>query len=77
MSALTVRLPESLHNHIRELAKKEGYSVNQFLATAAAEKLAALMTVDYLKAEAALANRKDFEDFLSAVPHQAPEPGDA
>ena len=39
MSALTVRLPNSLHTKIRELVKAEGLSVNQFMVTAAAEKV--------------------------------------
>lgn len=72
MSALTVQFPESLHHAIREFAAREGYSVDQFLASAAAEKLAALMTVDYLRREAAQARREDFEKFLAAVPHRAP-----
>ena len=42
MSSLSLRLPESLHRQIRALAKREGVSINQFLATAASEKVAAL-----------------------------------
>ena len=76
MSALTVEFPESLHRSIKALAEKEGYSVDQFLASAAAEKLAALMTVDYLRREGAEGKRKDFERFLEAVPHREPEETD-
>jgi hypothetical protein len=72
MNALTVQFPESLHRAIRELAEQEGYSIDQFLASAAAEKLAALKTVDYLRREAAQARREDFEQFLAAVPHREP-----
>lgn len=72
MSALTVRLPESLHNRIKALAQREGYSINQFLATAAAEKMAALLTVDYLREEAAQGGRVDFENFLKKVPSSEP-----
>ena len=39
MSTISLRLPESLHKQVRELAKKEGISINQFLATAVAEKM--------------------------------------
>ena len=52
MSALSLRLPESLHNRLKELAAREGISINQFIATAVAEKMAALMTEDYLQARA-------------------------
>ena len=44
MGILSVRLPESLHQGVRELAQREGISINQFIATAVAEKLATLMS---------------------------------
>lgn len=68
MSTMTVRLPESLHDQLKELAKAEGISINQFLVVAAAEKMSALKTVEYLESEAKLANRKDFESVLNKVP---------
>lgn len=68
MSALTIRLPESLHQNIKALAEREGISANQFIASAVAEKMASVMTLGYLKSEAALAKRSDFEQFLAVVP---------
>ena len=44
MSILSLRLPDSLHRKVRELAAREAISINQFMATAVAEKMAALMT---------------------------------
>ena len=41
MSTVSFNLPDSVHKKIQELADREGISVDQFLATAAAEKLAA------------------------------------
>ena len=76
MSALTVRLPNSLHAKIKELAKAVGLSINQFLVTAAAEKMAALLTEDYLAQEAKQGKRADFEKVLKAVPHVEPEEHD-
>ena len=76
MNALTVQFPDSLHRSIKALAEQEGYSVDQFLASAAAEKMAALMTLDYLRREAAQGQREDFERFLAAVPHREPEETD-
>jgi uncharacterized protein (DUF1778 family) len=72
MNALTIRLPDSIHKTIKKLAKREGCSVNQFLASAAAEKMSALLTLDYLRAEAAEGRREDFETFLAAVPEAEP-----
>jgi predicted transcriptional regulator len=68
MTALTVRLPNSVHAKIRELAARDDISVNQFIASAAAEKLASMLTLDYLREEAAQGRRPDFERFLNAVP---------
>lgn len=76
MSTLSIRLPNSLHNQIRELAEREGISINQFVSTAAAEKMAALMTVDYLKERGARASRAAFEAALAALPDREPEPFD-
>src|SRR5260370_36809819 len=69
MNALTVQFPESLHRSIKALAEQEGYSVEQFLASAAAEKMAALMTLDYLRRGAAQGRHGGFEPFLSAGAH--------
>jgi predicted transcriptional regulator len=68
MSALTIRLPNSLHAKIRELAAREEISVNQFIASAAGEKLASLLTADHLRQEAAQGRRVDFDRFMRAVP---------
>jgi hypothetical protein len=38
--------------------------------------MAALMTLDYLRREAAEGRREDFDRFLAAVPHGKPEPTD-
>jgi hypothetical protein len=73
MSTITVRLPKSLHAKIKELAQAEGMSMNQFLVVAAAKKMAALLTEDYLTREAQHGKRADFEMVLQAVPHVEPE----
>ncbi len=76
MSTLSVRLPESLYKKIKEIAKEDGVSINQFISSAAAEKVSAIMTVDFLKKEAKLGKRKDFEAVLKKVPDVEPEPYD-
>jgi hypothetical protein len=76
MSTLTIQLPESLKKTIEDLAAREGYSVSQFLASAAGEKLAVVMTMDYLRREAAAGRREDFDKYLAAVPGAPPLPGD-
>ena len=69
MSALTIRLPNSVHQKIKELAERDQISVNQFIASAAAEKMASVLTLDFLKAEAAKGQRSDFERYLRMVPN--------
>ena len=76
MSTLSVRLPESLHKRIKELADKEGVSMNQFITLAVAEKMSALLTVDYLEARAKRGSRGKFEAVLAKVPDREPLPGD-
>ncbi len=76
MSTLSLRLPESLHRQLAELAKSEGISLNQLIATAAAEKLAALATENYLDHRAARASRRKFDAALATVPMVAPVVGD-
>lgn len=77
MSTLTIQLPESLKRRIEALAEKEGYSVSQFLASAAGEKLAVVLTMEYLKQEAMAGRREDFDYFLKAVPKAQPSKEDS
>ncbi len=76
MSTISLRLPESLHKQIRRLANEEGISINQFLSTAAAEKLAVLMTVEYLEERAKRASREKFEAALASLPDVEPDEHD-
>lgn len=76
MSTLSLRLPESLHKQLRELAQSEGISINQLAASALGEKMAALMTQDYLEHRAQRGGRAQFEKALSKVKDTAPEPHD-
>jgi predicted transcriptional regulator len=78
MSSISLRLPDSLHKQARELARKEDISINQLIATALAEKMAALMTGEYLAARAARGSRSKFDRVLKKVRARkaSPIPGD-
>lgn len=76
MSTLSLRLPESIHEQLRELAKKEGVSINQLINSAVAEKVSALLTVDYLAARAQRADRETLRDLLNKVPDVEPDDRD-
>ena len=73
MSNMSLRLPDSLHEAAKELARKDHISVNQLVATALAEKISALMTKDYLEERARRGNKRKFEAILARVPDVEPE----
>jgi hypothetical protein len=76
VSIFTLRLPSSLHKGVKQLAEREGVSMNQIIATAVAEKLSALMTEDHLTERAARGSRERFEAVLRKVPDVEPEERD-
>ena len=76
MSTLSLRLPASLHHKIHALSERDEVSINQFIATAVAEKTAALLTVEYLEARGGRGSRAQFDRILARVPNVPPMPGD-
>ena len=76
MGALSLRLPESIHRHIRDIAKAEGVSINQLISSAITEKISAIMTEEYLQKRAERANIKDMEAVLNKVADSEPLKGD-
>lgn len=73
---MSLRLPNSLHQAAKQLAEREGISVNQLVTTALAEKLSALMTVEYLQARAKRGSREKFLAAMAKAPDVAPPPWD-
>lgn len=76
MSTISLRLPESLHKQVRALAEQEEISINQFIATALAEKIAALLTSEYLENRAKRGVRNKFKQAMSKVKDTEPEEQD-
>ena len=76
MSALSLRLPDSIHRYIKEIAKREGVSINQFIASAVSEKISAIMTDELLTERARKAKKGAFKKALDRVPNRPPIPGD-
>lgn len=76
MATLSLRLPESVHSKLAELAEQEGVSINQLINSAVSEKLAALMTEDYLAQRAKRASARRFDEVLAKIPAATPMPGD-
>ena len=61
MSAISLRLPESLHRSARHIAEEEDISLNQLITTALAEKISALKTESYLAERGAKGSRQKFD----------------
>ncbi len=76
MSALNLRLPDSVHRHIRDIAKQDGVSINLFITSAVSEKISALTTEDYIANRAKHARKGAFSKVLDRVPKRKPLAGD-
>ena len=76
MSTLSLRLPDSIHRHIKNIAKREGVSINQFISTAVSEKISAILTEEYLRSRAERAKPDALKTILDKVPDREPLAGD-
>mgnify|MGYP001033923661 CR=1 FL=1 len=68
MSTIQVQIPDSLQKSLCDLASRDGISIDQFISTAIAEKLSALMAEDYLIERAKRGDRTKYEAILAKVP---------
>jgi predicted transcriptional regulator len=76
MSTISLRLPETLHERVRELAEREHVSINQLITLALAEKLSSLMTEEVLGVRAGRGDRKRFMRAMEKVADVEPEQQD-
>lgn len=67
MTTISLRLPDSLHAHVKELVKQEGVSINQFITLALAEKVSALATEEHLSKRAKRASKAKFLAAMAKV----------
>ncbi|ACV37885.1 MAG: toxin-antitoxin system HicB family antitoxin [Candidatus Accumulibacter sp.] len=70
-STYPLRLPNSIKAEVVRRAKADGTSLNQFVATAVAEKLAAMNTATFF---AERRERADFDAFDRIMQRQGGEP---
>lgn len=73
MTTISVRLPDSLHRMAKSVASEDHVSMNQFIASAVAEKISALTTEKYLGERAERSSADKFRAALAAVPAATPE----
>ena len=76
MSNIRLRLPDSLHKKVKQLVKEDNTSINQFISSAVAEKISALLTQVYLEERARRGSKEKFRKALSKVADVEPVEGD-
>ena len=71
-----LRLPRSLKRAVERQSKEDRTSINQFVATAVAEKLSALQTAEFFADRKSRANFKAFDKLMKRRGGRPPRTGD-
>jgi len=71
-----LRLPRSLKQAVERLSREDRTSVNQFVATAVAEKVSALQTARFFQDRKARADFKAFDKIMKRRGGKPPREGD-
>lgn len=72
-----LKLPASIKAAAARLAKQDGVSLNQWIASAVAQKVGAVETAaEFLRRRAGDARPEDLRTLLARAPDRAPDPGD-
>jgi len=76
-STYPLKLPASIKSAAARLAKEDGVSLNQWIASAVAQKVGAVETAAaFFRQRAAQAKPEDLHALLALAPNRAPDPGD-
>ena len=75
-STYPLRLPHSIKAEVEQLAKQEGISINQFIATAVVEKLSALHMAEFFAERRARADFAAFDRMMQGQGGGKPGPDD-
>ena len=76
LTTYALRLPKSIKAAAEELSKADGTSLNQFVATAVAEKIAVMKTVAFFEERRQRATGTALLDLLSRPGGEPPREGD-
>jgi hypothetical protein len=77
LSAITITVPDSIYNKVKELAERDQSSVEQFAVLALAEKMSSIVTTDYLEKRANRAKPGRLRELLEKAPAVMPQEGDS
>ena len=75
-STYPLRLPKSLKDKVAKVVKRDGTSINQFIAIAVAEKISALETQRFFAERAKQADMEAFQAILFRPGGDPPRTGD-
>ena len=75
-STYPLRLPRSVKAEVERRAKADGISVNQFVATAVAEKLSAMNTAVFFAERRERADFAEFDRLMQRGGRETPQPDD-
>jgi hypothetical protein len=75
-STYPLRLPKSLKDQVAKVAKRDGTSMNQFIAIAVAEKISALETERFFSERAKQVDKEVFREILFRPGGDPPRTGD-
>lgn len=68
MKTMQIRLPDHIHEKVRELAREEGISINNFVVSSVSNEVIRQETRDFFKKAAASYNPQAFAEALAAIP---------
>lgn len=71
-----LRLPQSLKDAVDAASKRDGTSINQFVAMAVAEKISALETAEFFSVRQQQADYEKFDAIMNRSGGQPPMKGD-
>lgn len=75
-ASYALRLPRSIKTEVERAARRDGISMNQFIATAVAEKLSALETREFFERRAARADYAAFDRIMQREGGEPPRDDD-
>jgi len=76
MKSIQVRLPDSVHGRVKQLAAEAGVSLNQFILASVSNEVVREETRDFFREAAARFDPAVFAEALGAVPDVPPIKGD-
>ena len=68
MKTMQIRLPDHIHEKVRELAREEGISINNFVVSSVSNEVIRQETRDFFKKAAASYDPQAFAEALAAIP---------